>query len=545
MFRLLRLSIIIIAILLAIASCSRRATDTRLLHAEAIIEEHPDSSLLILDAIDSAALATPADHALYALLIIQARYKNFIEETDPTLIRAASDYYATTDDAHRYMLSKYYLGCVLHQGNNFADAIISLLDSENIAEQLEDYKYLGMIRREISDIYGNIYCAKDRLHYAKSAFNAFLNYPDSSYAHYSLNDLGYAYCNDFQGEKSLDIAQKTKDISLAQNDSILLNRSIRLQALSYFCLNKFDSAAVAFEKIETITELDSLDFIKYVVSVTLSNDKHKIDSLKTVFNNNGIHNESLPHEFLVASGADYKTAYKSLHSRSMMDDNYVDILLGQNVTRAVDNYKTSEKEKAQQDLKNTQNRIVLIVFIFVILMIIIGLLYRIRLITIKKREENLISEAEKLNCELKKGAHTNEHLNAMITQLITQRFETISQLCDTYYENSMGPKAQRRIFEEVKNQITELTCTELAPAKLEKFIDTYTDGMIAELRKEYPELSNTEITLFMYIVAGFSTKAICALIDEKPEVVYNRKARLKGRLKNSNRPSAESFLNYF
>ena len=57
-----------------------------------------DSALSILEGVNLAELSTIQSRAKYALLLTQAKDKNYITHTDDSLIRVAVDYYDTSDD---------------------------------------------------------------------------------------------------------------------------------------------------------------------------------------------------------------------------------------------------------------------------------------------------------------------------------------------------------------------------------------------------------------------------------------------------------------
>jgi len=58
---------------LALLSGYRHTPDGRLLHAESIMEQHPDSALMILEAMRLSDNAPEGDRALYALLLTHAQ----------------------------------------------------------------------------------------------------------------------------------------------------------------------------------------------------------------------------------------------------------------------------------------------------------------------------------------------------------------------------------------------------------------------------------------------------------------------------------------
>ena len=72
----------------------------------------------------------------------------------------------------------------------------------------------------------------------------------------------------------------------------------------------------------------------------------------------------------------------------------------------------------------------------------------------------------------------------------------------------------------------------------------YADGLMSKFRNQFPELKESDCMLYLYSIAGFSARAISILIDEKIEVVYNRKSRLKTKIKNSKSENKTLFLNY-
>lgn len=70
-----------------------------LLYVEQIMAEQPDSALYILEHLPNPTKLTGEAQALYALLLTQARYKNYIPVTNDSLIRIAENYYLQHPDS--------------------------------------------------------------------------------------------------------------------------------------------------------------------------------------------------------------------------------------------------------------------------------------------------------------------------------------------------------------------------------------------------------------------------------------------------------------
>lgn len=85
----------------SLSSCSSSVKNPLLLCADSLMEVSPDSALSILESISSPQKLSRADRALYALLLTQARHKNYVPLDDDSLIKTAVDYYGDRDKSLR------------------------------------------------------------------------------------------------------------------------------------------------------------------------------------------------------------------------------------------------------------------------------------------------------------------------------------------------------------------------------------------------------------------------------------------------------------
>ena len=85
----------------SLSSCSSSVKSPLLLSADSLMEIYPDSALSILESISSPQKLPRADRALYALLLTQARHKNYIaleedySELEVDLITKYANQYGT------------------------------------------------------------------------------------------------------------------------------------------------------------------------------------------------------------------------------------------------------------------------------------------------------------------------------------------------------------------------------------------------------------------------------------------------------------------
>lgn len=118
-------TIALIAILAALLTACTGKTDynTTLVQADSLMASRPDSALHMLQGISTKNLSTKADRAYHALLLTQARNKNYIRQTDDSLIQVAVRYYDTHEDAPLQARAYYYWGSLYRDQNDYSGAI--------------------------------------------------------------------------------------------------------------------------------------------------------------------------------------------------------------------------------------------------------------------------------------------------------------------------------------------------------------------------------------------------------------------------------------
>lgn len=129
----------------------------KLLQAEIVMNEHPDSALNMLKGIGKEELETREHNARYALLYSQALDKNYIDLTNDSLISIAVKYYENRDDVKAKFLSYYYLGRIYTNANNLTQAILAYMEAEQLVDELGDDYAAGLLYNQMGTIYRDYY----------------------------------------------------------------------------------------------------------------------------------------------------------------------------------------------------------------------------------------------------------------------------------------------------------------------------------------------------------------------------------------------------
>lgn len=145
--------IILLIAFLPVACNERQSNNRQLILADSLMQSRSDSALCILQDISMEKLTTQADSAYYVLLLTQARDKNYVVQTDDSLIRYAVAYYDKTNDVRMQAKAHYYWGCVYRDMNRQAEAIREFLIAAPLTKKAKEKRQLGLIYNNIGFIY--------------------------------------------------------------------------------------------------------------------------------------------------------------------------------------------------------------------------------------------------------------------------------------------------------------------------------------------------------------------------------------------------------
>ena len=214
-----------IILLLAIpllTGCMRNRHAERVMdHAEAIIEEHPDSALALMQDLDGIVLHSSGQNARRALLLSLAMHKNYIDIADDSLVAVADGYYSTSDDVHRRMLASFCHGNVLYNAARYPQAITRALHAEADAATLRDTLWLARTNELLADIYTDNFMRDEAEYRILNKITYYKRASRPKNVLYSYLNLATAYYNNDKCTESIHILDSIKSIAQAYKDTIL------------------------------------------------------------------------------------------------------------------------------------------------------------------------------------------------------------------------------------------------------------------------------------------------------------------------------------
>lgn len=147
--------------------------------AETLVEQYPDSALVLLNGIPEAHKLKKALYYQYYLLQIQAKDKSYKDITSDTLIFNIQKYYHNKNNIEKAALASFYCGRVSQEQKNYEKALQTYLGAEKYLSNIKNENLKGLFQSSIGQVYyKQLLHEKAAVHYklAKGYFQQAENY---------------------------------------------------------------------------------------------------------------------------------------------------------------------------------------------------------------------------------------------------------------------------------------------------------------------------------------------------------------------------------
>jgi len=153
--RQIALTITAVITILLLTTCQRRSSNTQLVQADSLMSMRPDSALHVLQRINVKQLKDKKEQAYYALLLTQAKDKNYLTPINDSLINSAVIYYDSIHNIVMLAKAHFYKGSVWRDKNNSPKAMKEFLTTISLAKQTNNKKLLSFAYNNIANLYYN------------------------------------------------------------------------------------------------------------------------------------------------------------------------------------------------------------------------------------------------------------------------------------------------------------------------------------------------------------------------------------------------------
>lgn len=520
-----------------------------LAEAEKMMNHHPDSALLLLQSLRSLDRLSSSDHALYCLLLTQARDKNFIEPASDSLIQLAVDYYKETGNRAYIARSLYLKGRVNDDLGRMEEAARCYLEALDQAKKTRDYLLTGLIYAQLGMVYWRLGGLEEPLIYQKQAYVYYVKAGDSLYYPFALRDLGRGYWR----KKMYDSALMSYREGLKWAEVVnrpLAKASILSEIGSiYSRKGQYDSALFMIRQSLRLTQDESMMQSRYSALGNVFMHQGEYDSaayyLSKCKHTDLWERKITTYKYLAEiagkRGA-YGEAFQYYRQAQAWEDSIAGLYKMQKVSHIQHTYHQTKWLEENQRLelqKSRQGQFYLMVLCLGVIVVML-LYFRYQRYKQRKAYELSISrEKIKTNDALlraysielkqitKKLNDKEKRLREFRHQADWKLQQDVSLLIEKKNKLADGLLEQLDIFKKVKLSVDAKKLSVDEWEYLIRTIDTLYDDFTIRLQKAYPHLTAEAVRFCALIKIKLSNKELMNVLSLSKDAIYKRKSRLK------------------
>ncbi|QUT26445.1 Tetratricopeptide repeat protein [Bacteroides xylanisolvens] len=368
-FSILLVSVGSIFMSVSLSSCSSPSVkNPLLLCADSLMETYPDSALSILESITYPQKMPRADRALYALLLTQARHKNYIALEDDSLIKTAVDYYGDKKKSLRAAKAHYYWGATYSEMGYTSFAVEEYLTAIRLMPVRDEF--LAMIYDNLAECY-----ERDELFdIAIGAYRqAYQILRGGSQQIYPLRGIARMCLLQNKKDSALVYYQQALDCALVEQDSSLIGALYHDLAMAYSEKKDYIQADKYVSKAIMIQGQDAVNVCLSKAQIMLN--LNKLDSASYFYSKNvdqlDIYGKAVYYDGMyqiAKKRGEWKTATENIDAYKILYDSIQFITDNEELNRLMDKHQLEEHKRLLSE--HTKMLIFSLITAFFLLMII-------------------------------------------------------------------------------------------------------------------------------------------------------------------------------
>ncbi len=540
--------VLLLAITVFLCECKRHdAISKQLEQAAALMDSRPDSALAVLDSLTLSypIIRSDKDRALYGMLYTQALDKNHLDPKNDSLISFAVDYYNRKKDVSRQIVSTYYRGRVLFHKGLLSQALVNFYKAKELAENDSSFFWAGMACRGIADIYNDTYNSAEQLIYATKEYEYIKKSGKQPYLNYALHDLGTAFNNNGKTDEVLKITKNLIDSAILTNDDYLYYATLQLKAWSLIRIDKYDEARPVITEVcenKFATSEDSINLCLVLLNTGFEKEGAKLIEALSNYNaplkNLAIYTLYKKTGQAAAALSEGQIIYRETNKM-------FETAMSQELTTSLADYFELNKKINNAELR--ASRLTTLLIIILSLLILSGVGYTALYIYKSQKHEiaDKILFAEQLQEALKQSKNENSTSFQIIKTLLGSKYKLFEELSEIVIRYTDTKVARRKIADRVTELISSLSIEGDKIKELENQVNEFYNNLYYDFKNDLPGLKEADYLLYLFSVLGFSNTSISLLLKEdKIEAVYNRKRRLKDKIKQLDTTKRDRYMSY-
>ena len=532
----------LIPIVFLLLACTKEP-NRQLEGIESYIQTRPDSALVALNAIDTLSLKTKRQKALYSLLCAMAFDKNYIDTTDFSVIQPALDWYENHNDGDHWVASLFYAGVIKYNSRDYPNALAFFQQANGAANSVY---WKAMSVSYTSFVYHQCYSNTEDLLCCLEAMKLWSEYGDSLKIKQSLASLAIAYHVNREDSK-VDSIYST--LCFSKNPyypafSQWADCKIRRPSPDYSeILGLFETGFKNGSKMTTDM------WYEYAYALHRCGKTGQSESILQQLSSVEESTASCLWLGKIARDqGDFEKALEYSQRWKILADKIVYVQLSQSLFKSRAEHYRLESEINAKEASIFKISVLFLIAIFVLLSLLFYNYYRSKRLKYEMEMARICGVTEKMmemmdlaknNCQEAKANNvkvTEElvNLRQLYANLYQDRFSEIGRMFDFYNnEQELSQKAAEQYIQQMEKIFDEIKRGESGQKEFEKRINMELDNIMGKLRLDFPEFKESDFRFLSYVIVGFDATTRSIILNETPNNMRVKKARLLKKIMNS------------
>lgn len=510
-----------------LSSCSSSVKSPLLLSADSLMEIYPDSALSILESISSPQKLPRADRALYALLLTQARHKNYIALEDDSLIKTAVEYYGDKKKSVRAAKAHYYWGATYREKGYTSFAVDEYLTAIRLMPVRDEF--LAMIYDNLAECYEEDCLYNVAMENYRAAYQILKGGNGQTFP---MRGIARVFLLQNEKDSALFYYQRALDSILADQDSSLVGALYHDLAMVYNEKKDYIQADKYISKAIMLLGSDAINTCLSKAQIMLN--LNKLDSANYFFSNNmdesDIYGKAVCYDGMyqiAKKKGEWKTAVENMEAYKILYDSMQIMTDNEELNRLMDKHQLEEHKRLLSE--HTRTLIFSLIAVFFSLIIIcifcfmwndrkrkkhyIALQHELtqkRVDTMLLKEEE-ISESNKEHIDKKRSELTEQQIQLCISVLkTTDCYDQLEALERATHKQLLVMRSLRK---EIRSEISGA------------FVD-----VMVNLKERYPALTGDDLFFCVLSLLCCSKTVMMELMDATSDALKTRKNRIKNKM---------------
>lgn len=564
MKKLLYLGLLSVCVLLG--SCVEKNVSNVFDKVEGYMDVCPDSALLLLEQIPHSEELRGKQRADYALLLTQARDKNYLDSLQSdSLIKIAVDYYKNGEDKVKAGKALFYYGKVMHLQDNDTLAIQAYLSALAKLEKTEEYKLQGFVHEYIGVLNTDRKLYKDALDNYQSSAYCFQKAVDTLGVIYVYRDIARIYYVEQKYDSVYNYINRALSLCEKKKGCISFERVIPslLQVKGIAKRNEGDLGdAIALLKTAVETEQDRHSM--HHCSMSLGNiylNQNKLDEAKRYFTlalkSERPRTLAGAYHYLYLLEKRQKKYAIALYFKEKSDSLLSVDLDAKQASQILTLQRKYEKGKLLLEKQQVEHEkkiqfyfgMVIVLFIILLCLVLYFLLrkkykemFRKNMQVIKENEcmiKRYVYELDMLKQKAGETAETNREKVGKLNQKILLLESENKKIRENVCVNGVYLLEQLK-----KEKLIVKNMTKQEKEQLLEYMDLIYGNLISRLKKDF-KLTSGNLILIALLKVGFTTTELMFTFDCEMNSIFTKKRRLRESLNLDTTDKLEEFITLY